>query len=398
MRSWIELTRTSVASFQLPRELGIVILAVAGGFLLHLIAHRVGRRMVHRVRWDQENAFFCRVRRITRLLLPLMAIQLAGPALHGLLGPQDSIARRLLALAIIGGVVHLTLIILSAVQHYVEQTYAVDVEDNYTARRIHTQVNVLKRSIGTLVILVAISLALMTIPSVRNLGASLLASAGFAGLAIGLAARPMLENLIAGMQIALTQPINIDDVVIVEGEWGWIEEIRTTYVVIRIWDERRLIVPLSKFLQEPFQNWTRRSAQILGTVFLHTDYTVSVPAVREQLQKIVRQCDKWDGRVCVLQVTNATDRTLELRALVSAANSPAAWDLRVYVREQLIDFLQREHPSCLPRTRFELPAFDALARHGGEGSHGGSPLAGPTRSPVTQVPELPRDANDMRAA
>jgi small-conductance mechanosensitive channel len=265
-------------------------------------------------------------------------------------------------LAVIGGVVYIVLLCFSAVQRYVEQVFTVDVEDNYMARRLHTQVTVLKRVLSTVVIVVAVALALMTVPSVRNLGASLLASAGFAGLVIGLAARPMLENLIAGVQLALTQPISIDDVVIVEGEWGWVEQINTTYVVIRTWDERRLIVPFSKFLQETFQNWTRRTARILGSVFLHVDYTFPVQALRDELERVVKACDKWDGRVCVLQVTDATAQTIELRALVSARNSPVCWDLRVHVREKLIEFLQREHPECLPRTRMEVsephPALD----------------------------------------
>ena len=198
----------------------------------------------------------------------------------------------------------------------------------------------------------------MTFPSLRAVGFSLFASAGAAGLIVGLAARPTLSNLIAGLQIALTDPIRIDDVVIVEGEWGWIEEINTTYVVIRIWDLRRLVVPLTHFIEKPFENWTRRSADILGTVFFYADYTVPVDEIRAALRRIVEASELWDGEVCGLQVTNATERTVELRALVSAATSPAAWDLRCIVRERMIEYLKRQYPESLPRVRAEFLTSD----------------------------------------
>ena len=343
-------------------EVKAAALAIVAGFLLHVVAVRVARHLDRRGKWDVDELYFRRLKRVTRVLFPLIALLVAAPAMPSWLPPDDSIGRRVLTIAIIGGVVHLILVLLSTSEGHVKHKHSMDVADNYAARKLHTQVTVLKRVIATFVIVAAVSLALMTIPRVRDLGASLLASAGFAGLVIGLAARPMVENLIAGVQIALTQPINIDDVVIVEGEWGWVEEINTTYVVIRIWDERRLIVPFSKFLAEPFQNWTRRTARILGTVFFHTDFTVPVQVVRAELERIVRTCDKWDGRVCVLQVTDSTPTTMEMRALVSAANSPAAWDLRVYVRERMIEFLQREFPQALPRTRVQIPPEAASAR------------------------------------
>jgi hypothetical protein len=169
-----------------------------------------------------------------------------------------------------------------------------------------------------------------------------------------MAARPALSNLIAGLQLAMTQPIRIDDVVIVENEWGWIEEIRSTFVVVRIWDLRRLVVPLSYFLEHPFQNWTRTTSDILGTVFLYADYSVPVGAVREELHRVLQTSDLWDRKVWGLQVTDASEHTVELRALMSATTSGRAWDLRCYVREAMLDFLQREHPQSLPRVRAEL--------------------------------------------
>jgi len=195
---------------------------------------------------------------------------------------------------------------------------------------------------------------LMTFDKVRYLGTSLLASAGVAGIILGFAAQRSIGTLLAGIQIAITQPIRLDDVVIVENEWGRIEEITLTYVVVRIWDKRRLIVPTTYFIEKPFQNWTRVSADILGTVFIYTDYQVPVDKLREEFTRILEKSELWDRKTNVMQVTNATDRTIEIRALMSAADSPTAWDLRVHVREKLITFLQENYPDSLPRTRIEM--------------------------------------------
>lgn len=232
--------------------------------------------------------------------------------------------------------------------------HPLDTADNLRARQLHTQVQIIRRIIVALIVVIALAAMLMTFPEVRVLGATLFASAGAAGLIVGLAARPAISNLLAGLQVALSEPIRLDDVVIVQGEWGRIEEIRTTYVVVRIWDERRLIVPLSYFIEQPFQNWTRRTADLLGTVFLYADYTLPVEPVRRELLRILQASKQWDRKTWGLQVTNATTQTLELRALMSAANSGDAWDLRCLVREQLIAFLQTHYPQCLPLNRIRL--------------------------------------------
>jgi small-conductance mechanosensitive channel len=197
---------------------------------------------------------------------------------------------------------------------------------------------------------------LMMFDQVRSLGASVLASAGVIGIIVGFAAQRTIANLFAGFQLAMTQPIRIDDVVIVENEWGRIEEITLTYVVVRIWDLRRLIVPLSHFIEHPFQNWTRDQSDILGTVFLYTDYKTPVDSLREELRRIVAQSPNWDGKVCGLQVTNASERSLELRALASAADASKAWDLRCEIREKMIYFVQQNYPDSLPRLRAEMRA------------------------------------------
>jgi len=251
-----------------------------------------------------------------------------------------------------------------------------NLDENLRARAQITQVRVLARAIDTLIVLVTIGTALMTIPEVRQYGVSLFASAGAAGIVVGLAARPLLSNLIAGVQIAFTQAIRLEDAVVVEGEWGWIEEITSTYVTVRIWDLRRLILPLTYFIERPFQNWTHHSSSLIGSVFFYVDWSVPVDRVRQKLTDIAQQSQLWDGATLALQVTDIS-RTgvVELRALVSARNAARTWDLRCEVREKLMVWLQQEFPYALPRVRVEVPpgAADRTARAaaGGPSADGG---------------------------
>jgi small-conductance mechanosensitive channel len=270
--------------------------------------------------------------------------------------PAGMIARgeHILLLLQIAAVTWLLMRLVSLLDQVSESRYRGEFEKNFGARRAHTQIRVLRQALHIMVFLVGTSLILMTFPAVQQFGTGLLASAGAAGLVIGIAARPLFENLIAGIQIGLTQPIRTGDVVIVEGEWGRIEEIAATYVVVHIWDDRRLVLPLKYFNETPFQNWTRNSSNLLGTVFIHTDYTFPVEEGRKALKRILDDSGMWDGRAWVLQVTNATERTMELRALMSAPDAPSAWDLRCHVREKLIEFLQQNYPEALPRTRAVL--------------------------------------------
>jgi small-conductance mechanosensitive channel len=234
---------------------------------------------------------------------------------------------------------------------YIESRFDVGVKDNLKARKIHTQLTVLKRIVIIVVCILALGTMLMTFEKVRQLGTTILASAGIAGIVIGMAAQRTIGTFIAGLQIAFTQPIRIDDVVIVENEWGRIEEITLTYVVVKIWDMRRLIVPITYFIEKPFQNWTRVSSDLLVTVFVYVDYTVPLEAVRAELQKILKDSELWDGKICVLQVTNASERTLELRALMSVPDASVGWDLRCRVREKLVEFIQKNYPESLPKFR-----------------------------------------------
>lgn len=226
--------------------------------------------------------------------------------------------------------------------------------DNLHARRIQTQANVISRTLIGLVWIIGFASILMTFPSIRSLGASLLASAGLAGIVAGLAARPVLGNLIAGLQIALSQPLRLDDVVIIEGEWGRVEEITGTYIVLALWDQRRLIVPLQWLIEHPFQNWTRSTSEIIGTVFLWVDYGMPLQSLRDELNRLCKSFAEWDGRLSLLQTTDTSSNSVQLRILVSSADSSRNWDLRCKVREGLIAFMQEKYPDYLPRQRAEL--------------------------------------------
>src|ERR1700724_3722235 len=220
--------------------------------------------------------------------------------------------------------------------------FRTDTEDDLLARKHVTQMRILQRVAKTLLWIITVAAALMTFESVRQYGVSLFASAGAAGLVLGLAARPVLSNLLAGIQIAMTQPIRVEDQVVVEGETGSIETITSTYVVVRLWDLRRMVVPLSYFIEKPFQNWTYEGAAQIGAVLLRVGYTVSVDRLRQKLEEIVRQSPLWDGKVARLEVTDAAIDAVELRALISARNPSQTWDLRCEVREKLVAFLQAQ--------------------------------------------------------
>lgn len=240
--------------------------------------------------------------------------------------------------------------------------FRVDEADNLLARKHLTQVRILRRAVAMLIVLITAAMALMTIPAVRQVGVSLLAAGGAAGIIVGLALQPVLSNLIAGVQIALTQPIRLDDAVLINGEFGRVEEINATYVVVRLWDLRRMVVPLKFFLDQPFQNWTRQSANLLGTVMLYLDYRAPIDRIRQKFEELVHGSKNWDGQVCAVQVTDARERVIEVRGLLSAVDSGKTFDLRCEVREKLIAWLQEEIPEALPRDRQEnitLPAAGA---------------------------------------
>lgn len=347
--------------------LGLCLKTLAGalvGYVVHAVVHRIALRAARRYALAERIMHF--TRRPFQWLLILLLVHLAladatQPA--AVLG----LVRQTLSILIILLVTAFVVRLIAALADFVTISHPVTVTDNLRARSLHTKVLVLARTAMFLVGLLGVGSVLMTFPNVRQVGASLLASAGVAGILAGLAARPVLGNLIAGLQIALTQPIRLDDVLIVENEWGRVEEITETYVVIRIWDERRLIVPLEYFIQNPFQNWTRNSSQLLGSVFLWVDFRMPLEPLRARLKEIVEGAPEWDRRVCVLQVTDTSERAMQLRILVSAPSSSTTWDLRCKVREQLLVHLQENYPDMLPQVRATIAPS----------AHGEDPVAAP---------------------
>ncbi len=334
-------------------SLGLVAGAMVAGLVAHSILFALLRRFAVRTSSPVDDSLLRHSKGPAKLILPMLAVLGVLPFVP--LPPVwVSPFRHFIGLVLVAACGWLGVGMMYVVEDVITARHALNIADNLSARRIRTQVEVLRQIVASLIILVTIAIMLMTFPSIRHLGESLFASAGLAALVAGLAARSTFTNLIAGIQIALTQPMRLDDVVIVEGEWGWIEEIRTTYVVVRIWDLRRLVVPLSYFIEKPFQNWTRQTSNLLGTVFLYTDYTVPVEEVRQQLHRVLEESGMWDGKVWGLQVTDATDHVMELRGLMSAPDGGKAWDLRCYVREKMIQYLQEKYPESLPKVRAEL--------------------------------------------
>jgi small-conductance mechanosensitive channel len=320
--------------------------------VIALVAYRIGGLLLLRAtrRTPVLNAMVRALHSPARWVMPLVAMQLVWQAAPDNIRYIDSV-RHLNALLLIGGLTWLVISAINGITDGVIAQHPADVDDNLHARRIQTQARVLSRTATLTALVAGLAIMLMTFPGARQVGASLLASAGVVGLVAGIAAKPVFSNLIAGLQIALAQPIRIDDVLIVEGEWGRVEEITGSYVVLKIWDDRRLIIPLQWFIENPFQNWTRTGSQLLGSVFISVDFGMPVAPLRAELERLVPTLPEWDGRFFNLQVTDATERTMQLRILVTAASSSKAFDLRCKVREAMIDFMQREYPAYLPTLR-----------------------------------------------
>ncbi|RYZ96005.1 MAG: mechanosensitive ion channel [Sphingobacteriaceae bacterium] len=259
--------------------------------------------------------------------------------------------KKVLDLSLVVAFAYLLIKTIRVFEDFVYNTYRLEKSDNLKERKIRTQLQFVRKVAVSLVIIIAVSIVLLSFDGVRKIGAGLLTGVGIGGIILGFAAQKSLGNFLAGLQIAFTQPIRIDDVLVVEGEWGRVEEITMTYVVLNIWDQRRLILPINYFIEKPFQNWTRNTSEILGTAFLYVDQTFSVDALRSELERLLNISELWDGRVGILQVTDIKETVMELRALMSARNSSEAFDLRCYVRENLLKFIKENQESGLPKTR-----------------------------------------------
>jgi len=239
-------------------------------------------------------------------------------------------------------------------QDVLSRRFNLDKADNIKERQVFTQIIFIRKIVVFIIVMIGLSLFLLQFDGVRKYGATFLTSAGVAGIIIGLAAQKTIGNLLAGVQIAFTQPIKIGDAVFVEKEWGWIEEINLTYVVVKIWDRRRLVLPITYFTEQTFQNWTRNSADILGSVFLFTDYTIPIDELRSKFETILNETELWNKNAQILQVTDCNERTMQIRLLMSAKDSPTSWDLRCLVREKMLVFIQEKYPDALPKTRLVM--------------------------------------------
>jgi small-conductance mechanosensitive channel len=344
------------------KALGALLASGLIGLGAHASVFTLIKRLARRTPSSVDDAFVRHCQGPLKIIFPLLALSLFVPVLS-LPDPLLGFLRHLISVGVIVSVAWLLIRSTKGLEDVLLDRFPMDERDNLRARKFHTQLQILRKTVVFILVLLAFAAVLMTFEKVRQLGTAILASAGIVGLVIGFATQKTISTVLAGLQIAITQPIRVDDVVIVENEWGRIEEITLTYVVVRIWDLRRLVVPITYFIEKPFQNWTRVSADLLGTVFIHADYTLPVQSLREELHSILSASNLWDGRVWRLQVTGATERSIELRALMSAPDASSAWDLRCDVREKLLTFIQNKYPESLPRLRAELASSQ------GEGSH-----------------------------
>jgi len=330
---------------------GAALIAAIVALLVFFIARPIVVRLVRNA--PVAKAVISQLDRPLRWLLPLVAVQLV---LQGV--PDETVrvdhVRHFVGILVIAAFTAAAVAAVRGVADAVAVLHPQDVEDNLAARRILTQTRVLSRIATGLILFAGLAFILMTFPTARQVGTSLLASAGLSALVIGIAARSVFGNLLAGLQIALTQPLRIDDVLIVQGEWGRVEEITSTYVVLKIWDERRLVIPLQWFIDNPFQNWTRTTAQIIGSVMLWVDYMTDLEPLRAEATRLAHGSKDFDGRVCLLQVVDTSEKSMQLRLIVSSASAGQNWDLRCLLREGLVAFMRREQPHALPRLRAEI--------------------------------------------
>lgn len=330
--------------------MGIALVGVVAALVFHHVVGSLARH--HTARAPVINAMLVALERPAGAVLPLLALQVVWQ------GAPDEMAH-MAAVRHVNGVLliaSLTWLVIAAIQGFARGIITrnpLTAEDNLHARRIQTQTTVFARSAMVLVVIAGAAMALMTFPGARQVGASLLASAGVIGIVGGIAARPVFSNLIAGLQLALAQPIRIDDVLIVKGENGRVEEITGTYVVLKLWDERRMIVPLQWFVDNPFENWTRTASQLTQSVYLFVDFTTPLEPLRAELTRLVEGATEWDKRLAKVDVVDTTERAMKLRVLVTAASSGLAFDLGCRVREGLIAFLAQQYPQSLPMIRME---------------------------------------------
>jgi small-conductance mechanosensitive channel len=349
--------------------------------LVHYVLFRVLRRkesISHPLGWGLQRY----LGKPARAIFFLTCLLIVLPLIPGMPENIDAMLRQALIMLTVAALGWFAIGFIYVLQTIMLRRYDLAAENNFRARRIHTQFQLFRRMLITFVVIIDIGALLWTFndPRIWHYGSGLLASAGIASLILATAAKSTASNLFAGLQIAFTEPIRIDDVVVVQGEWGRIEEINSAYVIVKIWDLRRLVVPLSYFIENTFQNWTRHSSDIMGTAFLYVDYSIPVDDLRKQLEAIVHPSPLWDKQVCGLQVTNLTERSMELRCLMSSRNSSENFDLRCLVREKMTAWIQQNYPDAFPTTRFATHSGLTPGQNGDQGFI----LQDPARQPDQQ--------------
>lgn len=328
--------------------------ALAIGFILKIIITALLRHYKNVSDYSLFKSILTHLGRPLNHFVPLLILTIAAPIMK--MSDQYLVPiTRVIGILLVISFANLLINAIKILEDFVYNHYDLKKDDNLKERKIRTQLQFIRKIVIVLIVLITIAIILLSFDNVRKIGAGLLTGVGISGIIIGFAAQKSLGNLLAGFQIAFTQPIRIDDVLVVEGEWGRVEEISLTYVVLNIWDQRRLILPINYFIEKPFQNWTRSTSEILGTAFIYVDYTFPVDELRAEFTRLLNESNLWDKRVNVLQVTDIKESSMEIRALMSAKNSSQAFDLRCYVRENLMKFIRDHHPESLPRSRHSFP-------------------------------------------
>jgi len=336
-------------------EIPLVLILVFGGLLVSFLGARAIRMVLigSIPSLEKSSSRLKRFISLAQIILFLMILGFFIPLLE--VQPfMDTLFRQVVRVSLVLVTGFLAVWGILLFEEVLLKHYSLDKKDNLKARKVHTQFQLFKKIVFLIIGLVTFMVLIMSFESFRKIGTALIASAGVASLIIGLAAQKTLAAILSGLQLAITQPVRIDDVVVVEGEWGRIEEIALTYVVVRTWDLRRLILPTTYFLEKPFQNWTRVSSELLGTIFLYTDYRVSVDRIREEVYQVLSEDPRWNGKAWGVQVTDNRDGQLEMRILLSASDAADAWDLRCSLREKMLSFISDQYPEVLPVTRIIL--------------------------------------------
>ncbi len=341
-------------------NLSIIVFSILLGIVIKImLIPLVKKEVIAQASYSLFQSFIKRFNRLLGILIPLLVFNSLLPLAR--FNPRTlQVTEKITEILLIGCFAFVFIKSINVLEDYLYHRFDINKENNLRERKIQTQIVFIRKLLIAIIVVFSIAIILLSFDHMRKIGAGMLTGVGIGGIIIGFAAQKSLGNLLAGFQIAFTQPIRLDDVLIVEGEWGKVEEINLTYVVVNIWDKRRLVLPIQYFIEKPFQNWTRTTAELLGTVYIYTDFTIPVQNLRDKLTELLTGHPLWDGQTAVLQVTDLKERTLELRCLMSCRNAGQAFDLRCYIREHMIEYIRTSFPESFSKTRIDfVQSYDA---------------------------------------